>query len=389
MDWLDVVLLVLVALAALHGLRLGAAMQVLSFGGFWLGLYLGALLAPPLVRAASSPFGKSLIAIVVVFGMATLVGTAGRVLGATSNAALRRVHLGPLDSALGVGVAVIATLLAVWLVASVVVGSRFTSLNAEIQHSRIVRALDRVLPPVPQVFAKVEGFLNAEGFPIVFAGIPPAVAGPVALPGNLAVRDAVLAAGPSTVQIWGEGCGVIQEGSGFVAAPDLVVTNAHVVAGIRHPYVVDTRGRYPATPVLFDPELDIAVLRVAGLDEPVLRIDPDLVGRGTTGAVLGYPGGGPFSYGPAGVMAVFDATGRDIYDQRLTTREVYELEAVIRPGNSGGPLVEPNGLVVGVVFARSTTNPDVGYALATPAVLARVQQAEASDVPVGTGACID
>ena len=158
-----------------------------------------------------------------------------------------------------------------------------------------------------------------------------------------------------------------------MVAPGEVVTNAHVIAGIPRPQVEDGAGFHPTTVVYFNPSFDLAVLRVSGLSEPPLTLDPTDVGRGTQAAVLGYPGGGSFTADPAGVMAEFEAEGRDIYGQGLTLRSVYEIQALVRPGNSGGPLVEPNGEVIGVVFSRSTTNADVGYALASPGVLSRVQ----------------
>jgi S1-C subfamily serine protease len=174
-----------------------------------------------------------------------------------------------------------------------------------------------------------------------------------------------------------------------VVAPGIVVTNAHVVAGIKHPVVIDQSGRHATVTILYDPRLDVAVLRVPGLADPSLRLDSSLVARGTQAVWLGYPGGGPFTYGPAGVMAAFDATGLDIYGNAQVTREIYELDAIIRPGNSGGPLVLPDGEVVGVVFARSTTNSNVGYALSSPAVLSEVQKAETSGSPTSDGACIN
>jgi S1-C subfamily serine protease len=170
-------------------------------------------------------------------------------------------------------------------------------------------------------------------------------------------------------------------------APGLVVTNAHVVAGISRPMVVDGSGAHQTTVVLFDPSYDLAVMRVGGISEPPLSLDPAQASRGVQAAVLGYPGGGPFTVAPAGVMADFEAQGRDIYGQKLTVRNVYEIQAVVRPGNSGGPLVEPDGQVIGVVFSRSTTNDDIGYALASPGVLSRVVQAETKSSPVGTGPC--
>jgi S1-C subfamily serine protease len=214
------------------------------------------------------------------------------------------------------------------------------------------------------------------------------------LPGDADERAAVQRAGPSTVQVAGSGCGVIQEGSGFVAAPGIVVTNAHVVAGIASVFVIDSTGRHATKTLLFDPRLDIAVLRVPGLAAPPATIDPAVVGRGTTAVVLGYPGGGAFTDRKAGVAAAFEAVGLDIYGTSQTTREIYELDAIVLPGNSGGPLVASgdkaiaDGTVIGVVFARSTTNSQVGYALAMPAVNADIARAETRTTTVGTGGCI-
>jgi S1-C subfamily serine protease len=237
------------------------------------------------------------------------------------------------------------------------------------------------------VFSRVQGFLSAEGFPPVFAQLAPASAGPVTLPGDAQMQTALNIAGPSTVKIVGPGCGAIQEGSGFVVANGLVVTNAHVVAGIAHPTVQDSSGIHATTVVFFDPNFDLAVMRVSGLRERPLTLDPNDVARGVQALVLGYPGGGPFTVSPAGIMANFSAEGRDIYGQALTLRDVYEVQSVVRPGNSGGPLVQADGQVIGVVFSRSTTNGNIGYALTSPGVLTRVQKAETTFSAVGTGPC--
>jgi S1-C subfamily serine protease len=383
---LDVLLLVVVAVAAIEGLRLGAVLLTLSFVGFWLGMYLGAILASATVRWVHSQPSRTAVALITMIGCAIVLGTVGRVLGARSFRALHRGRLGSVDSVLGVAVAVVASLLAVWLVASTLVNSSYPSLNSVIANSTIIRSLDNVLPAPPSVFSRVQAFLSQEGFPPVFAQLAPASAGPVALPDAATVNAAVAAAGASTVKVVGEGCGQLQEGSGFVVAPGLVVTNAHVVAGIPHPTVDDASGTHDTAVVFFDPSFDLAVLRT-NVAEPALALDSQTVPRQTQGAVLGYPGGGPFTYGPAGVMAEFEAQGRDIYGQGLTVRDVYEVEASVRPGNSGGPLVLPNGVVIGIVFSRSTTNDTIGYALTSPGVLTRVHQAEAATGTVGTGGC--
>jgi S1-C subfamily serine protease len=251
----------------------------------------------------------------------------------------------------------------------------------------VINSLNRVLPPPPSVFSQAQGFLTAEGFPPVFAALAPASALPVAQPTDGQLRAAVQAAQASTVKVEGFGCGVLQEGSGFVAAPGLVVTNAHVVAGIAAPLVQVGTSVKSTRVVAFDPSFDLAVQRVSGLTAPTLRLDPGTVDRGAQAAVLGYPDGGPFTADAAGVMALFEAQGRDIYGKALTVRNVYEINALVRPGNSGGPLVLPDGRVVGVVFSRSTVDSNIGYALTSPDVLARVARAVPLTAAVGTGPC--
>ena len=189
------------------------------------------------------------------------------------------------------------------------------------------------------------------------------------------------------MKVEGRGCGGISDGSGFVVAPDLVVTNAHVVAGISRPFVIDREGAHRASAVVFDPKLDVAVLRTQGVNDRPLPLVARTVGRGTEAAVLGYPGGGPFQAKPAVVLSESPAVGRDIYGRGLTTRDVYQLRAEVRPGNSGGPLVLPDGSVIGVVFARSSLNADLGFALTSVDVRDRVAEAEARRGTVSTGSC--
>ncbi len=386
MNLVDLVIVIVVALAAIRGLRLGAVVQVLSYGGMLVGLYFGARLASVTARWVQSQPARGSVALVTMLGAATIGAVAGRIVG---NLAFSRVHrgrLGTVDSALGMGVAVVASLLVIWLLASTLVNSSL-HLGSSISESRIIRSLDDVLPAPPSVFSRVQSFLSSEGFPLAFAQLAPVSAGPVPLPGGTQLQQAVANAGASTVRVVGDGCGQIQEGSGFVVGPGLVVTNAHVIAGIPHPTVEDGNGVHQVTVVSFDPSFDLAVMRVRGINEPSLVLDPDQVARGVQAAVLGYPGGGPFTVIPAGVMADFEAEGRDIYGQGLTVRNVYEIDAVVRPGNSGGPLVQPDGEVIGVVFSRSTTNGDIGYALASPGVRSRVVSAASLTSPVSTGPC--
>jgi S1-C subfamily serine protease len=212
----------------------------------------------------------------------------------------------------------------------------------------------------------------------------------VATPSNAATRALANPAVFSTVKILGTACTSEQEGSGFVVGPSLVATNAHVVAGEAGGNTqVEVQGTdYGATVVLFDPSFDLAVLRTNAPLGPALTISPDMVGRGTQAALLGYPEDGPLTIDSAGVTEEVTAIGKDIYNNGSVTRGVYALDANVLPGNSGGPLMGPGGQVIGVVFSRSTVYSNVGYALTSPGVLSRVQAAASHRTAVSTGPCI-
>jgi S1-C subfamily serine protease len=388
-DWVDLVIIGLMLLAAVQGLRLGALVQILTFAGFWLGLLLGTVVwvrALTFIHPSNERVG---ITVAAVFLTAGALGVLGRVVGTYSNVTLRRHHLGHIDAGLGVGVAVVAVLLSSWLVASVISSpnSRFTWLSSAVARSDILHSVDRILPQVPPVFTDLQNYLNEQGFPQVFSTLTPPSTGSVATPTDAATRALANPAINSTVKILGAACGDEQEGSGFVVGHGLVATNAHVVAGEASTQVMVGDTSYKATVVLYDPDFDLAILRTAAPLGPALTLDPDEVARGTQAAILGFPENGPLTVGGAGISAQVTALGRDIYNQGAVTRSVYALEANVRPGNSGGPVLITGGEVVGMVFSRSTVYPNVGYALASPGVLARVQQAESRQAPVSTQRC--
>lgn len=391
-DWVDVLIIGLMLLAAVHGLRLGALAQLFTFGGFWLGFLLGTLVWVPLFHTSHDDLARSVFIVTLVMVTACGLGYVGRVLGTWSNVTLRRHHLGPVDAALGVGVAVVAVLLSVWLVAAVISSpnSRFTSLDAAVGRSDILHSIDNVLPQAPSVFNDLQTFLNDRGFPQVFSTLTPPSTPNVSTPTNAQTSALGDPAMSSTVKVLGTACDNEQEGSGFVVGKGLVATNAHVVAGesAGNTQVLVGGTPYRATPVLFDPSFDLAVLRTDAPLGPVLPISSDIVARGTQAAMLGYPEDGPLSVGPAGVTEEVTAIGKDIYNNGDVTRGVYALDADVLPGNSGGPLVGPGGQVIGVIFSRSTVYQNVGYALTSPGVLTRVQAAEAHPGAVGTGQCI-
>ena len=389
MNLLDVVILALIGAAAVSGFRRGAMLQLLAYGGLAVGLVAGALLAPPIASLWENHAAQAGIAVTVVLSLAGIGNAAGWLAGSYLRHHARRSWFGNADAAGGSLVSVLAVVLATWFLALNLVNGPFPTLAREIRSSAVVRTIGSALPRPPSLLGEVRRFFNRFGFPEVFTGLPPAPAGAVQWPSDAEARRAFDAASDSTVRVVGEACGEIQSGSGFVVAPNMVVTNAHVVAGVQQPFVQEqSAGSQPATTVVFDPSTDLAMLRVQLSPGDPLPLADEHVERGSGGAVLGFPGGGDLLGTRAAVRRALDAVGRDIYSDRSVEREVYELQAEVRPGDSGGPFVLPDGTVAGVVFAASSTDPGIGYAIVSTEVIPDVQAAEALTTAVSTGPCI-
>lgn len=388
MNPIDLLIIVAIIGFAVRGARTGLVRQISSFGSFLLGLYLGAVAAPHAVEAVRpvDPGIRAFIIIMTILGVATVISGIGEYLGAKLLSLSDRFKLQKVDRSLGAGFSVILVLTAVWLLGSLLKAVPDGTVAIEAQRSKILAEVDRRLPPAPPVIARLQHIIDESGFPDVFIGTEPPPSAPVGAPTSEEVAAAIRTAGPSTVKIEGVGCGGVVDGSGFVAGNGLVVTNAHVVAGLDRPFVLDRNGRHAARTVLFDPNLDIAVLRTTGLAGAPLPISTVETPRGTRGAVLGYPGGGGFVAGPAAILGSMRATGRNIYNQGVVTRRIYEVQADVKPGNSGGPVVTPDGTVIGVVFARARGQEGTAYAITGAEASARVSQAATSG-PVSTGAC--
>ncbi|HEV7862926.1 MAG TPA: MarP family serine protease [Acidimicrobiia bacterium] len=387
MTLFDVLILAALAAAIWRGLAMGAVVQLFSFAGLWLGLVAGAAAAPIAARWTDDATVRAFVVLGCFAAGPLLFGPLTTTMGSRIAARLRGARLGPVDSAAGAVVAGVATLLVGWLVASTLARAPVRSVAEAAQRSLVARTLDGVLPPAPGIFARIDRLIAQNGLPQVFAEFEPAPAGRQPLPDAATVKLAAGRASASVLKISSRACGGILSGSGFVAARGLVMTNAHVVAGVDQPFVLDGGRRRPATTVVFDSAVDVAVLRVDGLSPPALPLLAGTVGPGAGGAVIGYPGGGPLDVEPAAVLARFEALGRDIYSRRIIARQVYQLRSRIRPGNSGGPLVDATGAVIGLVFSRSSFRPDIGFALTAPQVSEHLRRAQSAALPVDTGAC--
>jgi S1-C subfamily serine protease len=394
-DLLDLILIVLAAAFAVAGYRQGFIIGVLSFVGFIGGVAVGAIFAPRISRAlASSLPWQAFIAILVVFGAAVLGMVVASSLGVTIRARVRGRPATVLDSLGGAAVNVVAVLLVAWLIGSFVAYSPFPEISGQVNNSVVLKAVDRVVPhdalSLPG-FPPLRSLLTSGPYTQVFSALGAESALGVPAPDPAVLKSAGLAADrDSIVKIVGiaPSCERRIEGSGFVISPGHVLTNAHVVAGVTQGpdvYTADNR-EYPATVVLYDPQIDIAVLDVPGLQAPALRF-AGAAAYGAGAIVAGYPLDHPFTAGAARLDVAESAIGPNIYQDSQVRRQIYPIRALVRPGNSGGPLLAPDGEVYGVVFAAAVSLKDTGYALTAAEVAGDAARGEHDTAPVSTEAC--
>jgi S1-C subfamily serine protease len=371
--------------AVARGLQAGWLQLFLSSLGFILGLLGGSWAAKYLAEQFSSPLTKLIIVLTLEFGLGLLLFGVGEILAHRLKIHALRWRLGKLNEIAGGVLEVIFTLAIVWLVASALINVRSYNIGRDIRHSYIIKQLDTALPRPPDIFAQLEKIISPNGFPNVFLGLEPQHT--TVSPKNSVNNQAVLAAEKSVVKIQGAGCGGLVFGSGFVAAPNLVVTNAHVVAGIKSPQIVDRFKTYQASAVWFDPNLDIAVLRVKNLADAPLSVSGNVLPDADAAAILGFPGGGPLVADKAAIIDHVRAIGRNIYNQGVVQRDIYEVQASVEEGDSGGPLLAPDGTVAGVIFAKSVSQNGIGYALLANQVQPIIQKAAHQASAVSTGSC--
>lgn len=394
---LDYLLIVLFISYAVTGFRQGLVVSVLSLAGFLGGGALAMWLVPLAItqwaQLGSTPLIRTVVLIAGVFILASIGQAVAVALGGRLRSTLRVKPAQVFDSVLGAIAVVLSAAVLVWFIAGALRGGAPAPIARAIGESRVLRTIDAVVPPqTSRLFAGFRDVLDREGFPRVFDGLQAERITPVAPPDPaVAETPGVRDAAGSIVKITGiaDSCNRGQEGSGWVVARDRVVTNAHVVAGMHTATLrIHGTGRsYTGRVVIFDPKRDLAVIDVPGLPAAPLREGPDLA-RGDTGVVAGFPLDGPYRLDAARVRDVVDARGSDIYGQPGASREVYSLYATVQPGNSGGPLLAPDGRVVGVIFAKSLDDPSTGYALTTTEVQPVLQAAASASTPVSTGSCV-
>jgi len=389
MDALDALLVLLIGLSAFAGWHRGALQQASGLIGTIAGIAIGLWVAPGVAELADSSTGQLATALAVVIVFAAIGNVGGYLVGRmlrrrfTRGDGVRRA-----DAVAGAAVSVAGLLVAAWFLGVNLASGPFPALARSLQDSAIVRALG-TLPAPPTLLEGVQGIAERFGVGELFAGFPQRLGEPVDPPDDADVRAAARAATASTVQIRGEGCGesLLNEGSSFVVAPGYVVTSAHVVAGTTESWAVVDGARLEATLVALDDRLDLAALHIPALEAPPLSLAREEGARGTTGAILGYPGG-RFTVRAGAVRQTIAPVGHDIYGNGRVQRRVYELQASIAPGTSGGPFVLPDGTVAGIVFASSLVDEHTAYALVSQEVIPFVEAVVGREGAVRSGRCV-
>ncbi|MGC4961124.1 MarP family serine protease [Gordonia sp. DT101] len=392
--WVDLIVVVIAVLAAASGYRQGAVASALAFLGVILGAVAGILLAPHIISRFDDSTVRLLVGVVLLVALIIVGEVSGMILGRAARSGIRSRGVRRVDSVIGLVLQVIAVLVAAWLLAIPLSSSTETQLSSAVRGSKVLGGVDVFAPQwlrdLPRDFSAL---LDNSGLPQVigpFGRTPVVNVGP---PDPSVVQLPVVnQTRPSVMKIEGTApsCRQALEGSGFVVSPERVMTNAHVVAGTRRLTVSAPSGQQlPARVVLFDSSNDIAVLDVPGLTAPPLKFADKEASPGDDAIVLGYPEAGPFAVNPVRVREVINLSGPDIYRTGRILREVYTVRGQIRQGNSGGPMINSDGEVLGVVFgAAEDTTDQTGFVLTAKQVQSNFTDSENRSSRVSTESCV-
>ncbi len=386
LDWALVIVTVLVAISGyIEGFVLGACATI----GLLAGAAVGVWGVPRVLDNFSPSVSVSFAALVLV----VLLASIGRTLGAVLGSRLRnKVSWRPvrfLDALGGAALAAVSVLIVSWVLGVAVSGARIPSVTSAVRGSQVLAKVDEVLPSsADRALQSFNDVVNTDLFPRFLDPFVPERIRETQPPDSAIARQPLVRSAYSRIaKVTGvASCSRGLEGSGFVYAPQRVMTNAHVVAGVSSPRVEVNGKSYDATVVLFDPEVDIAVLHVPRLNEEPLKLD--YTGKADDPAVvLGYPENGPFDSEPARIRSEERLRGPDIYGDRTVTRDAFSIWASVRPGNSGGPLLSNKGTVYGVVFAASVEDNRTGYVLTAEQVSDDAKEGSTATQEVSTQSC--
>ncbi|WP_148573745.1 MarP family serine protease [Nocardioides caldifontis] len=389
MNGLDVILLVLLLAYAVSGYWQGFITGAFATGGLLIGGLLGIWLSPQLLGDVEPSVWVSLGALFIVLVGASLGQALLQLVGARIRDRITWQPVRAVDAVGGAALSVVAVLVVAWALGVAVSGARLPWVSDQVRDSQVLRQVNDVMPArAVQALDSFNRVVGSSFFPRYLEPFAPeriVQVGPP--PRGIATDPQVRAAAASVLKIHGENnCDQGVEGTGFLYQPDRIMTNAHVVAGVDRPRVLTEDGEAEATVVYYNPDIDVAVLAVEDLGLPHLSFD--LGGEAPDpGAVLGYPEDGPYDVQGARIRAEQRLRSPDIYGNGTVVREVFSVRSTIRPGNSGGPLVSPEGRVLGVVFAASVKDRSTGYVLTAEQVAGAAAQGRENDSAVDTLTC--
>jgi S1-C subfamily serine protease len=394
-DLLDLFIILAALGYAVGGYRNGAVVGLFSLAGFLGGAVAGAQLGRPLASRVAHGQGQVVVALVCVLVVA-LVGQLAMVYVARllrSRITWRSAQA--VDSGIGALLGIVSVLLVAWMVAVPLASSPYPNLASQARRSSIVASVNDAVPnDLRNVYSSLRNFIDRSGFPQVLDALSPTHIVSVDPPsGALATAPGVKIDQPSVLKVYGQApsCQRAIEGSGFVFAPGKLLTNAHVVAGTDHVQVVLPSGaRTTARVVLYDPERDVAVLDAPGVkpaQSPPLTFAPAPATTDASAIVLGYPQDRGFTVAPARIRDQETITGHDIYGQGQVSRQIYSIRGTVISGNSGGPLITPDGSVLGIVFATALDSSDTGFVLTNSEIATDVTAGRTASASVPTGAC--
>ncbi|MEB3069535.1 acid resistance serine protease MarP [[Mycobacterium] vasticus] len=390
-QWLDIAVLAIAFVAAVSGWRSGALGSLLSFVGVALGAMAGVLLAPHLIEHLDGARLKLFAALFLILAMVVIGEVAGVVLGRAVRGAIRSPGVRAADSIVGVVLQLVVVLVASWLLATPLTASDQPNLAAAVNDSQVLRKVDDFAPQwLKNVPRRLSTVLDGSGLPAVLEPFNRTPIAAVDAPDpELAANPVVEATAPSVLRIRGvaPNCQKVLEGTGFVIAPNRVMTNAHVVAGSDSVTVESGAKSFDATVISFDPHEDISILAVPDLPLPPLAFASKSAQPDTDALVLGYPGGGVFEATPARIRDTINLEGPDIYRNTTVTRRVYTIRGTVQQGNSGGPMIDMNGRVLGVVFGAAVDDSDTGFVMTAEEVANQLVKAGESQ-PVSTQICV-
>jgi S1-C subfamily serine protease len=389
MSNLDIALLVVTGLVAISGFVEGFVLGACATIGLVIGSLIGVYGVPRVLDNFNPSVSVSFAALVLVIVLAATGRTIGGLLGAKARNGISWRPVKAVDALGGAVLAAVSVLVVAWVLGVAVSGARIPSVTAAVRGSEVLAKVDQALPDdADRALQAFNDVVNTDLFPRFLDPFVPERIRDVRPPDGTTSRlPSVRAAASRVAKITGvASCSRGLEGSGFVYAPQRVMTNAHVVAGVDDPTVEIDGKEYESTVVHYDPAVDIAVLFVPQLSVQHLRFDPS--GRAeATAVVLGYPENGPFDAEPARIRSEERLRGPDIYGDRTVTRETFSIWASVRPGNSGGPLISSRGTVYGVVFAASVEDDRTGYVLTADQVAPGAVAGARATEEVSTGPC--